>query len=309
MPIDRAEPGVPASLAFAATYNREVRFGIDRIWENLLDWEHLPALHEIFFDDVALLEIGSWGWRVELTKTPGTAGRRMVVELRIDRANARYCARTLAGDGAGTEIWTLQEALGPQRTAVEVRFYLPERRPDRLAALGEKYRSSYACLWDQDEAMMMRREALSTRGRTRRKAFGAPLALGALCELRQRLPLLVKVDGEPVRLLALEDGALVAHSTICPHWLGPFEDVVPENGKLRCPWHGYLFDVRTGMSAEGCGYRLAPSPLVVVDPVTGEVTLNAGPDCRRARRGERAIVSPRSPGPRHRERRPAPEPR
>ena len=185
MPIDRAEPGVPASLAFAATYNREVRFGIDRIWENLLDWEHLPALHEIFFDDVALLEIGSWGWRVELTKTPGTAGRRMVVELRIDRANARYCARTLAGDGAGTEIWTLQEALGPQRTAVEVRFYLPERRPDRLAALGEKYRSSHARLWDQDEAMMMRREALSTRGRRRRKASGALLALGPLRELRR----------------------------------------------------------------------------------------------------------------------------
>jgi hypothetical protein len=170
-----------------------------RIWENVLDWEHLPALHEIFFDDVALLEIGSWGWRVELTKAPGTTGRRMVVELRVDWANTRCCARTLAGDGAGTEIWTLLEALGPQRTAFEVRFYLPERRPDRLAALGEKYRSSSVCLWDQDEAMMMRREALSTRSRTRRKASAGPLALGPLRELRQRLPLLVEVDGEPFR--------------------------------------------------------------------------------------------------------------
>jgi nitrite reductase/ring-hydroxylating ferredoxin subunit len=262
MPIDRAEPRVPVPLALAATYTREVRAGIDRIWENVLDWEHLPALHEVYFDHVRLVETGNWGWRVELTKTPGSAGRWMLLELRIDRANARYCARTLAGDGAGAEIWTLLEALGPQRTAVEVRFYLPERRAGRLAALGEKYRSSYACLWDQDEAMMMRREALSTRERTRRKAFGAPLALGALCELRQRLPLLVKVDGEPFRLLALEDGALVAHSTICPHWLGPLEDVVPENGKLRCPWHGYLFDDRTAMSTDGRGYRLAPAPLV-----------------------------------------------
>ena len=287
----------------------QVRVGIDRIWENLLDWDHLPALHEIFFDDVALLEIGSWGWRVEFTKTPGTAGRRMIVELRIDRANARYCARTLAGDGAGTEIWTLLEALGPQRTAVEVRFYLHERRPDRLAALAEKYRSSHARLWDQDEAMMMRREALSTTGRRRRKASGAPLALGRLRELRQRLPLCVEVDGAPFRLLALEDGALVAHSTICPHWLEPLDDVVPENGKLRCPWHGYLFDVRTGMSADGRGCRLAPAPLAVIDPVTGEVTLNAGPARRLARRGERATVSPRSPGPRHREHRSAPEPR
>jgi hypothetical protein len=104
----------------------------------------------------------------------------------------------------------LLEALGPQPTAIEVRFYLPEHRPDRLAALGEKYRSSHARLWDRDEAMMMRREALSTPGRRRRKASGAPLALGLLRELRQRLPLCVEVDGEPFRLLALEDGALVA---------------------------------------------------------------------------------------------------
>jgi hypothetical protein len=29
MPIDRAEPDVPASLALAATYTREVRVGIE----------------------------------------------------------------------------------------------------------------------------------------------------------------------------------------------------------------------------------------------------------------------------------------
>jgi hypothetical protein len=169
MTIERATLEVPPSLALGATYSREVSVGIERIWENVLDWEHLPTLHDIFFDKVALIEIGSWGWRVELTKTPGTAGRRMVVELWIDRANGRYCVRTLAGDGIGTEIWTLLEALGPQRTMIEVRFYLPEHRPDRLAALGEKYRSSHARLWDQDEAMMMRREALSVRCRPDRK--------------------------------------------------------------------------------------------------------------------------------------------
>jgi nitrite reductase/ring-hydroxylating ferredoxin subunit len=309
MPIDRAELGVPVALALAATYTREIPVGVDRIWENVLDWQHLPALHQMYFDHIRLVETGSRGWRVELTKTPGTVGRRMLLELRIDQAKARYCVRTLAGDGMGTEIWTLLEALGPQRTAVEVRFYLPEGRPDRLAGLGEKYRSSHARLWDQDEAMMLRREALSARARTRRKASGAALALGPLRELRKRLPLCVEFDGEPFRLLELEDGALVTHGTICPHWLGPLEDVVPENGTLRCPWHGYLFDVRNGISADGRSYRLAPEPLVVVDPLTGELTLSAGPACRLARRGERAIVSPRSPGPRHRERRSAPEPR
>jgi len=185
----------------------------------------------------------------------------MVAELRLDRANGRYCVRTLAGDGAGSEIWTLLEALGPLRTAVEVRFYLPDHRPDRLAALGEKYRSSHARLWDRDEAMMMWREALLTRNRTRPEVSPAPLALGPFREVRRRLPLLVEFCGEPFRLLELEDGALVAHGTICPHWLGPLENAVPQNGRLRCPWHGYLFDIRTGLSADGRGYCLAPAPV------------------------------------------------
>ena len=93
----------------------------------------------------------------------------------------------------------------------------------------------------------------------------------SLSELR--LPLLVELDGEPFRILELEDGVLVAHSTICPHWLGPLDEAAPENGVLRCPWHGYRFDLRTGMSVDGRGCRLAPAPRVVVDPLTGVVTL------------------------------------
>ena len=267
-------PGdIGPELTLAATYTRELGAGIERIWENVLDWEHLPALHESYFNHVALIETGCWGWRVELTKTPGTADRRMLLELRIDRAKARYRVRILAGDGARTEIWTLLDALGPHRMAIEVRFYLPEQRPEKLAVLGEKYRSSYARLWDEDEAMMMRRETLSTRSGPRNERSGASLALGRLSELRSRLPLLVELDGEPLRILELEGGELAAHSTICPHWLGPLEETVPENGIVRCPWHGYRFDLRTGASADGRGCRLAPAPSVVVDPITGEVSL------------------------------------
>jgi nitrite reductase/ring-hydroxylating ferredoxin subunit len=271
----RCEPtpaNIAAGLSMTATYTREVRAGIERIWENVLDWEHLPALHDIYFNHVALIDIGSWGWRVELTKA-GTADRRMLLELQIDRAKARYRVRILAGDGMGTEIWTLLKPLGPQRTAIEVRFYLPEDRPERLAALGEKYRASYARLWDQDEAMMIRREALLARSPVRSERSGASLALGPISELRPRLPLLVELDGEPFRILELEGGELVAHSTICPHWLGPLDEGAPENGVLRCPWHGYLFDLRTGASADGRGCRLAPAPHVFIDPVTGGVSL------------------------------------
>src|SRR5690349_16853880 len=182
MKYELAPADITSELSLAATYTCEVRAGIERVWENVLDWEHLPALHEIYFNHVVLIEIGSWGWRVELTKA-GTADRRMLLELQIDRAKSRYRVRTLAGEGTGTEIWTLLEPLGPERTAIEVRFYLPEHRPERLAALGEKYRSSYARLWDQDEAMMMRREALLARSRTRSGRSAASLRLGLLSEL------------------------------------------------------------------------------------------------------------------------------
>ena len=182
MRYEPAPADIPANR-LAATYTREVRAGIERIWENVLDWEHLPALHDIYFNHVALIEIGSWGWRVELTKA-GTADRRMLLELQIDRAKARYRVRTLAGEGTGTEIWTLLEALGPQRTAIEVRFYLPEHRPERLAALGEKYRSSYAPPLgpgrSDDDAPGGFVGAIANAQR----GSGASLALGPLSELR-----------------------------------------------------------------------------------------------------------------------------
>jgi hypothetical protein len=106
----------------------------------------LPVLHEMYFDAVELIEIGDWGWRVALTKKPGTPDRRMVLALRVDRENARYRVQTPSGDGAGTEIWTLLTPAGPHRTAVEVRYYLRERHPQRLAALADKYRASCARL-------------------------------------------------------------------------------------------------------------------------------------------------------------------
>jgi nitrite reductase/ring-hydroxylating ferredoxin subunit len=267
--------GVAPFLELAVTYNREVRVGIERIWENVFDWEHLPVLHEMYFNAVELLEIGRWGWRVALTKKPGTSDRRMVLDLRADRANARYRVQTLAGDGTGTEIWTLMKPVGPRQTAIEVRYYLPERRPERLQALAEKYRCSCERLWDEDEAMMMRRDAMTGRAAAGRQQSGTPLPhlLGRLSELRRRLPLLVECDGAAFRVVELDDGTLLAHATTCPHWQGPLDEAAPKDGILRCPWHGYLFDARTGESTDGRGYKLAPAPRVVVDPVTGEVRL------------------------------------
>jgi hypothetical protein len=79
MRYEPAPADIPAELALAAIYTREVRAGIERIWENVLDWQHLPALHDISFNHVALIEIGSWGWRV--TERTDLSGCELTVQL------------------------------------------------------------------------------------------------------------------------------------------------------------------------------------------------------------------------------------
>ncbi|GAC1318251.1 MAG: hypothetical protein NVSMB2_12890 [Chloroflexota bacterium] len=53
--------------------------------------------------------------------------------------------------------------------------------------------------------------------------------------------------GRPVILFWAED-TLVLASEICPHIGGPLaEGRLEEDGcALRCPWHGYKYDTRTG---------------------------------------------------------------
>ena len=47
-----------------------------------------------------------------------------------------------------------------------------------------------------------------------------------------------------------------------------------------------------GDRADGRGYRLAPAPLVAVDPVTGEVSLFRTGDTDRPRSGNSTVNSP-----------------
>src|ERR1051325_10373444 len=121
--IDRDALGVAPGLQLAATYVREVEASIARVWENVFDWEHLPALHAGYFCDVRLLEEHARGWRGAGTRQRGGPGRRIVIELHAEREPARYRVRIIEGDGAGTEIWTLLGTRDANRTAVEVRFY------------------------------------------------------------------------------------------------------------------------------------------------------------------------------------------
>lgn len=243
-------------LQLAATYRRRVNASLARIWENVFDWEHLAHLHDGSFADCTLIDRGAWGWRVQLTTVGATATQ--VVTMRADRASGRYTSTTLEGVGVGTEIRVALAPVDTDHVDVTVDFHIPESRSERLEALGAAYVAAYARLWDEDEAMMRTRErALSRRGTPDRTA--PPLDLGDERTVRAALPFSIEFGDAPFRLVDLE-GEIVAHSTICPHWLGPLDEAPVVDGEIRCPWHGYRFDVASGACAAHPPLKLAPAP-------------------------------------------------
>ncbi len=92
-----------------------------------------------------------------------------------------------------------------------------------------------------------------------------PLDLGEERAVRAVLPILFKLGGAPFRLVDL-DGGLVAHSTICSHRLGPLDLAPVSDGAVRCPWHGYRFEVASGACPSHPALKLAIAPAIrIVD--------------------------------------------
>jgi nitrite reductase/ring-hydroxylating ferredoxin subunit len=258
-----AQDGLSAAEP-VARYQRRVAAPLARVWENVLDWEHLPYLHHESFSGIALEASGAWGWRARVELAPKRAGP-LTIEVRIDRGAREYHTRTLAGPGAGTDIVTRLATPDAAHTDVSVAFHVPGVQGPARNALGEGYLRLYARLWDQDEAMMVRREALARGAAPGPARPGArpPLALGAASALRARLPLRVDIAGDGFRVVAHE-GRLLAHPLVCPHLGGPLDDAALEGGAVICPWHGYRFDCESGRGPAGQSCRMAVRARVAV---------------------------------------------
>lgn len=240
-------------LNLAGTYQRRVNASISRIWENVFDWEHLAHLHNGSFACCRLVDCGAWGWRVELTELGGSTAQ--LIELRADRVTNDYTVTTIEGIGVGTEIRVSLSPRGKDQVDVGVEFHVPESRPNRLTAIGDAYAATYARLWDEDEAMMRIRErALGQR--LKPDLTAPPLDLGDEQVVRAALPIVFELGGASFRLVNVGAG-LFAHSTICPHWLGPLDDVPVIDGVVRCPWHGYRFEVASGACPDHPALKLS----------------------------------------------------
>ncbi len=268
-------------LTHVGTYRRDVHASIERVWENALDWEHLPWLHSSSFTAIEVLERRPAHWRASMT-VAGAMPHRVVVELRTDRPRLAYVTRTLEGFGTGTEIRTQLERVDDRTTRIAVGFHVAgaARLVARLA--GARYTHLYTRLWDEDERMMQRRQAVLDEDDARKgpkseqsaagTAARGTTALGPVDALRARLPLVVETARGAVRIVDVESD-LVAYRTRCPHLGGPLDDAPVVDGVVTCPWHGYRFDVRTGAPVGVHACRLLAAPRVDVNPTSGEAAL------------------------------------
>jgi hypothetical protein len=150
----------PEGVTLVATYRRTIRASLERIWENVRDWEHLPWLHRSSFTSIKLLEQTHDSWRARIAMPPADAPREAVIEIQLDRSNLRYWSRTLTGQGAGGEILTCLKPVDERTTDIVVEFRLPRVTAKQAEAVGTAYLQLYTRLWDEDERMMMRRQEL-----------------------------------------------------------------------------------------------------------------------------------------------------
>jgi len=148
------------SLTLVATYRRTIHASLERIWENVRDWEHLPWLHRSSFSSIRLLDQTPASWRARITMPPANAPREAVIEIQLDQPSRRYWSRTLEGQGAGGEILTCLKSIDERTTDIVVEFRVPGINAKQADAVGTAYLRLYTRLWDEDERMMMRRQEL-----------------------------------------------------------------------------------------------------------------------------------------------------
>jgi hypothetical protein len=54
-----------SDLVEVGRYTRDLGASIDRLYENALDWEHLPHLHKSDFASIAVIAHSHAGWQAE----------------------------------------------------------------------------------------------------------------------------------------------------------------------------------------------------------------------------------------------------
>jgi nitrite reductase/ring-hydroxylating ferredoxin subunit len=269
---------VPASedsrLDHVGSYRRRLPVSLERMYENTLDWQHLPHLHSSSFTSIAIETAGAWGWRAAVTSGEGEQATTSRIELNLDRDARRWITRNLAGPHFGAEIWTHVFVVSERVLDIVVDFFVPDVPAEAKAKVGQAYATSYERLYDEDVAMMTERQRQLDQ---RLDGVDETQVLELDASITASLPQTVTLSGRRFVLNRLdgvdadEEGQWVVYPAQCPHQLGSLESAPLVDGVVRCPWHGYEFDVRTGACISGSHCQFGRMPTVAEQ--AGTVTL------------------------------------
>jgi nitrite reductase/ring-hydroxylating ferredoxin subunit len=201
---------------------RDIGASAARAIEDELDWEHLPYTHAFAFSSVSKNYADRSGWDANVVLRDGQAMRMTVV---LDGDRLGYTNATFDHDGTenGRTVCRI-EPTGPDSCTMRLRFFVPDRPGLDRDAVGEFYTAMWNRLIDEDEPKMIYRTAALRAGAAPHKAR---------------------------RKVTLADGSEHAVPLVCPHQGLPLEAEPDGDGIIQCPWHGYRFDVRTGVCLSG----------------------------------------------------------
>ena len=255
MRYEYAPPQDLLDVAHCGTYKRRVPVSLERMYENTLDWEHLPHLHASSFTDLQVLDSGAWGWRAQTTNHKGQIS---LLELKLDRSCRRWITRNLEGPAKGAEIWTHVFERGARELDLVIDFFVPGVDPEAREKVGLAYAKAYETLYDEDVWMMTERQrVLDLRLDSIRSD-----SLEVDVPDENDLPVQVELSGRHFMLSRYQNDWVV-YPAACPHLLGPLTGDVDEHGQVHCPWHGYRFDVKTGKCVTGSACRFGQVPAVI----------------------------------------------
>ena len=89
--------------------------------------------------------------------------------------------------------------------------------------------------------------------------------VAALDQIEAGQPTLVEVGGVRV-VLARAGDRVYAVGDVCAHRGGPLSEGKQSGTRLACPWHGWIYDVRTGQCAfPGRGAAVPSYPVRIQD--------------------------------------------
>lgn len=245
-----------------ACYVRSLPVGLERLYENVLDWERLPHVHRDSIAAISCLESGAWGWRATVTSV---AGLQSLVELRLDR-RARSWVTRIAGEGLPAAEIRTQVRPQPGGVAVTVDILVAAVAPAEGARLGQLYARWWARRYDADVAMMVERQRQLDK-----RIDGGDRGCGQLdLGPREALSLPAEFDLRGREFLLVEvAGGLRALPRRCPHQLGPLhvDDIDIDAGVVTCRWHGNRFDLASGTNLSGgkCRFGHVPEVRIGVD--------------------------------------------